>query len=211
MAQQAKPQILKVTFEGVRDIMFDRYPGDNNTQLPTEQKLYLEGDIVGLPSENILSFLTAENTQSIPKMVYDSRQYKKFTSALSYSLSIEKEFLPLTRNGKEITFNGVFDKEKGQKGGCGIYSLFAVPKLQNGVPNPKERPVVQLPWALDVDLELDSNDVINLQELLNLLRKGGKQLGLGTWRKRFGKFSVKVREICNVEIQEEILELQEVS
>ena len=42
-----------VEFVGLTDIMFNRYPGDNNTQLEAHQKLYLTPDgsqHIGLPS-----------------------------------------------------------------------------------------------------------------------------------------------------------------
>src|ERR1700737_4340519 len=45
-----------VILSGTTDIMFDRYAGDNDTQLEPWQKLYLEpGDsrVIGLPAVNI--------------------------------------------------------------------------------------------------------------------------------------------------------------
>ena len=61
-----------VTLTGFKDAMFDRYPGENSTKLEPGQKLYLsptQGDqlpIIGLPSANIMSFLSSHNTKSAP-------------------------------------------------------------------------------------------------------------------------------------------------
>jgi hypothetical protein len=56
----------KVTLVGLTDIMFDRYPGDNDTKLEPHQKFYLEpgaSRVIGLPSLNIMSFLSAPQHQ----------------------------------------------------------------------------------------------------------------------------------------------------
>jgi hypothetical protein len=68
----AKPTDLierKITLCGINDIMFDRYAGDNKTQLEPYQKLYFKpgSRVIGLPALNIISFLTAHNTNSAPK------------------------------------------------------------------------------------------------------------------------------------------------
>src|SRR5262245_25599548 len=135
----------KVKFEGLTDIMFDRYPGDNNTQLEPHQKLYLEpGDsrIIGLPSLNIMSFLSAHNTNSAPKRLRDKRQYKDIANAMLSFVSIREQFIPLIRNGKPIVL-GKFSGDKDPKSGTYIHR--AVARLDKGIPNPKVRPVVPLP------------------------------------------------------------------
>jgi hypothetical protein len=169
--------------------MFDRYPGDNNTKLPNEQKMYLDGKAVTLPSINILSLLTAENTKSITQKVY-GKTYKKVADELRSSLTIDQQLIPITRNGKALLFNGVFDTDRGGK--VGIYLDRRVARLAKGVPNPKERPTIQTPWELQVTIELDTNDEITTQELINLIRLGGRKIGLGTYRGVYGRFNVKV-------------------
>ena len=47
--------IRNITLEGERDIMFDRYPGNNDTTLPPEEKMYFakDGKTLVLPSINL--------------------------------------------------------------------------------------------------------------------------------------------------------------
>jgi hypothetical protein len=92
-----------VKLVGLVDIMFDRYPGDNNTQLEPRQKLYLEpggSRVIGLPSINIMSFLSAHNTNSAPKRLRDKRKYKDIANAMLSFVSIREQFIPLQRDGK---------------------------------------------------------------------------------------------------------------
>jgi len=81
----------RVTLVGLTDIMFDRYPGDNDTKLEPHQKLYLEpgaSRVIGLPSLNIMSFLSAHNTNSAPKRLRDKRKYKDIANAMLSFVSI---------------------------------------------------------------------------------------------------------------------------
>jgi hypothetical protein len=56
----------KVVLCGTKDVMFDRYAGDNDTKLEPHQKLYLApgsgSPVIGIPAANIMSFLSAHNT-----------------------------------------------------------------------------------------------------------------------------------------------------
>jgi hypothetical protein len=53
MASISKQITKDITLTGLTSILFDRYAGDNKTQLAPEQKLYLQGKIVTMPSMNI--------------------------------------------------------------------------------------------------------------------------------------------------------------
>src|SRR6266567_2021226 len=96
----AKPTDLitrNVKLVGLTDIMFDRYPGDNDTKLEPHQKLYLEpGDsrVIGLPALNFMSFLSAHNTNSAPKRLRDKRKYKDIANACLSFVEIGPSFLP---------------------------------------------------------------------------------------------------------------------
>ena len=97
----------KVQIRGLTDIMFDRYPGDNDTKLEPWQKLYLageEGRTICLPSANIMSFLSAQNTDSAPKRLLDSRKYKAFALACGSFVTIQQRMIPFIRDGAPITF-----------------------------------------------------------------------------------------------------------
>jgi hypothetical protein len=174
--------------------MFDRYAGDNETQLETWQKLYLGGEqgrTICLPSENIMSFLSAQNTDSAPKRLLDNRKYKKFALACGSFVTIGPEMIPFLREGQPIVF-GRFQGEKDPV--SGVYIDRRVAKLKDGIPNPKVRPVLQLPWELHFTLTLLPNKQIQEQQLMNIFTEGLLCLGLGTFRGRFGKAEVTMWE-----------------
>jgi len=108
MASISKQITKDITLTGLTSILFDRYAGDNKTQLAPEQKLYLQGKIVTMPSMNITSFLSAQNTESAPKMLLDKREYKTVASALLASTIINPSAIPFTKNGKPVVFGGSF-------------------------------------------------------------------------------------------------------
>lgn len=179
-----------VTLEGLTEIMFDRYPGDNNTKLEPHQKLYLEpGDsrVIGLPALNIMSFLSAHNTNSAPKRLRDKRKFKDLANAMLSFVSIKEQFIPLLRGGKPIIF-GRFENDRDPKSGA--YVGYHVARLDKGIPNPKVRPIVPLPWNMQFTLSIFPNREIKEPDVLNLFEEGGRAIGLGTFRGVFGKFLV---------------------
>jgi hypothetical protein len=169
-------------------IMFDRYPGDNTTKLEPHQKLYLEQGVVGIPSLNIMSFLTAHNTNSAPKRLRDKRKYKDIANAMLSFVTIRETFIPLMREGKPIVL-GKFDGDRDPLSGCWIHH--SVARLDKGVPNPKVRPVIPTPWELSFTLDLVPNREIKEVDVANLFEEGGRAIGLGTFRGVFGKFKVE--------------------
>lgn len=181
----------QVKVVGIRDIMFDRYPGDNDTKLEPWQRLYFErGDskIIGLPAINVMSSLTAHNTNSFPKRLMDSRKYKPFCNACLSFVEVGPMFIPFMRNGKPIVF-GAFDKDQDAKSGC--YVRYDVARLDKGIPNPKVRPVLPLPWELHFTLTLFPTKEIKEEQLKNIFEAGGRACGFGTFRGMFGKFVVE--------------------
>lgn len=181
----------EVTLCGTQPIMFDRYAGDNQTKLAAWQKLYLSpGDskIISIPSANIMSFLSAHNTNSAPKRLRDKRQYKDIANACLSFFEVKESLIPFTRNGKPIVF-GEFSNDVDAL--SGVYVHYAVARLDKGIPNPKVRPVLPLPWKLTFNITLYDNDEIQEQEIINLFDEGGRALGLGTFRGLFGKFIVE--------------------
>lgn len=182
----------RVTLEGTKPIMFDRYPGDNNTQLAWNQKIYLNGNVLIMPTMNIVSFLSAHNTNSAPKRLRDSRQFKKICNAILSFVDIdavEKPFdkIPFLRNGKPITV-GAFNEDEDPE--SGLFLDRRVARLDKGIPNPKERPVLPLPWSLEFDLTIRPTNEIKEAEIYNLIVEGGEAIGFGTFRGVFGKFKV---------------------
>lgn len=184
----------RVVLRGLRDVMFDRYAGDNKTKLNWNQKIYLkpETNILCLPAINIISFLSAHNTNSAPKRLRDKRQYKDICNAcLSYVAIFAPDGgsnIPFLRNGKIIE-TGKFTEDRDPV--SGIYLHRSVARLDKGIPNPKERPVLPLPWEIAFDLTIYPNKEIKEQEIKNLIEEGGMAIGLGTFRGVFGKFEIE--------------------
>ena len=172
----------QVLLTGITDIMFDRYAGDNKTQLPVEQKMYLRKKTLILPSANISSFLSAQNTPSAPKRLMDSRTYKRVAQAFLSFVSITPNDIPFLRDGKPIIFNGFDDKS--------MYVHQCVARLDKGIPNPKTRPVLMMPWSLEFTLNIFPNDEFNEGLLKDTFNRGGIAVGLGTYRGVFGKFKI---------------------
>lgn len=187
MAAITKKLTKEVTLTGLTPILFDRYAGDNKTQLAPEQKLYLKNNIVCLPAMNIISFLSAQNTESAPKMLLDKREYKTVASALLASVIIDPSNIPfLSADGKPIKFGGSFVDDVDSV--SGIRLSYHVARLDKGIPNPKVRPTLDTPWSLKFKLSVLPHPDLNEDLIENLFVDGGVRLGLGTFRKAFGKF-----------------------
>jgi len=183
-----------VRLTGIKDAMFDRYAGDNKTKLMWHQKLYMipGTSIVAMPTINIMSFLTAHNTNSAPKRLRDKREYKDICNACLSFVNIvggkqNPAYIPFLRDGEPIEV-GDFGDERDEK--SGVYLHQSVARLPLGIPNPKERPVLPLPWEIEFGLEIFPNKEIKEVEIRNLFEEGGLAIGLGTFRGVFGKFMV---------------------
>lgn len=170
--------------------MFDRSPGDNDTKLEPWQKLYLggaSGRTICLPSANIMSFLSAQNTDSAPKRLLDKRKYKDFALACASFITIGPTMIPFLRDEQPIEF-GKFEGERDPH--SGVYIDRRVARLEKGIPNPKVRPVLPMPWELEFTVTLYPNKAIQEQQLMNVFAEGMIALGLGTFRGQYGKAQV---------------------
>lgn len=178
----------RVRLKGIRDLMFDRYPGDNNTKLPVEAKMYFGKDsrTLVMPSANIHSFLSAKNTGSVSKLI-GGRGYKALADAMLSYVQIGPQEVVITREGQPIIFNGFVD---GVDKEAGLYVHYSTARLANGVPNEKERPVLSAPWEIEFDLSLFKNSTVSETLLQDAFMKGGLAIGLGTYRGVFGKFMI---------------------
>ena len=172
--------------------MFDRYAGDNKTQLAWEEKIYLVGSTLVLPTINIVSFLSSHNTNSAPKRLRDARTFKKTANACLSFVQIlgpaeTPDDIPFLRDGQPIQvgkFNATCDPLSGLK----LHR--AIARLDKGIPNPKERPLLPLPWEIEFYLRIYPNKEIKEQEIRNLFHDGGLAIGLGTFRGAYGKFEI---------------------
>ncbi len=185
----------QVRLTGIKEIMFDRYAGDNQTQLAWSQKIYLVPgtNILALPTTNIVSFLSAHNTNSAPKRLRDARKFKSICNACLSFTSISgpdehPQYLAFERNGKPITVGTFRDDVEPESG---MYLDRRVARLDKGIPNPKERPVLRMPWSIGFTLEILPNNEIKEAEIYNLFVDGGLAIGLGTFRGVYGKFVIE--------------------
>ena len=192
MAKSNGPQDIierTVTLSGFMPLMFDRYAGGNTTQLPVDAKLYYmpDGKTLCFPAGNLLSFLSAKNTTSVARLIGGKNQGKLADALLAF-VQISPACIPITREGTPITFNGFVDGRDEQ---AGLYVDQRVARLPKGIPNFKERPVVNLPWEVSFQIRLFKNDVVDETLLKEAFRKGGLAIGLGTFRGLFGKFVIE--------------------
>lgn len=178
-----------ITLKGFAPLMFDRYAGDNKTVLPPEGKMYFleDGKTLCMPALNIMSFLSAKNTTSVAKVIGGKSWSKICDATLSY-VSIQPLLIPIERDGQPIKFNGF---KNGYDDIAKIYIHRSVARLAKGIPNPKERPTLELPWSITFKLTLFKNSEIDETYLQTAFVKGGISLGLGTFRGVFGKFMVE--------------------
>jgi len=184
----------RIILNGLTPIMFDRYAGDNDTKLEPWQKMYFgeDGRTLVLPAANIMSFLSAKNTDSAPKLLLDSRKYKAFTQACASYVMIAPVRIPFTRDGQPIVFAKFGSDERCAS--SGVYIERHVARLEKGIPNPKVRPVLPMPWSLEFTLTLWPNRQIQEQQLMNVVTEGLIAIGLGTHRGQYGKAEVALWE-----------------
>jgi hypothetical protein len=189
MAQQS--QLIHVRLEGLRPLMFDRYAGDNNTKLPTADRMYLDPAArLIIPSINLFSLLAAENTKSVCRQFF-GKQGKTIALGISSYATIEPFEIPLYSHedddGKPVRIQFTGWNEQ-------ISEHTAVARLKNGIPNPKTRPVVALPWYIEFAVEYAPNPHCTLENLRQAFDWGGT-LGLGTFRPYFGRYQLTQWEV----------------
>jgi hypothetical protein len=178
MAQ--KSQVIHVRLEGLRPLMFDRYAGDNNTQLPTADLMYLDPEAhLMLPALNLFSMLAAENTKSVCRQFF-GKQSKTIALGIGSYTSIDPFDIPIHDAQGPVRFTGWNEQ---------IYQQSHVARLKNGIPNRKTRPVLSLPWHVDFTVTYIENRYCTFENLRQAFDWGGT-LGLGTFRPFFGKYEL---------------------
>ena len=100
-------------------------------------------------------------------------------------------YIPFLRNNDEIKV-GKFSEDRDDA--SGLHLMRHVARLDKGIPNPKERPALPLPWAVEFELSIFPNKEIKEQEIKNLISDGGIAIGLGTFRGVYGKFEIETWE-----------------
>lgn len=175
---------FSVKLRGITAIMFDRYAGSNEEQLPWKDKVYTsskDGKSLILPAKNLSSFLSAQNTISAPQRLCGKKWKSVAAAALSYVTILPTE-IPFTREGKPLTTEN-----------AGIFEDRSVARMKKGqltIPNPKSRPVLPLDWEMEFTISLFENKDLTDNILKQLFEIGGIAIGIGTFRGVYGKFVV---------------------
>ncbi len=172
--------VIQVQLSGARPMMFSRFPGDINTQLPAAEKMYLTASRqLIIPAINVYSMLVGENTKSVCRQFF-GRQGKTIGLGISAYTNIEPFEIPLLDDSGPIVFRGWNEQ---------ITERHDVARLKNGIPNPLRRPVLALPWRLEFEVQYQENQYCTLENLRQAFTMGGT-LGLGTFRPFFGRFQL---------------------
>lgn len=175
-------KIINVELKGLRPLMFDRYAGDNSTQLPIAEKVYLDGQgRLTIPSVNLYSLLCAENSKSVCRQFF-GKAGKTIALGIASYTTIEPFDIPiLDGNENPITWSGKFNGQ--------IYVHKSVARVKGGIPNPKERPTLALPWSICFEVRYIDNKYCTMENLRQAFSMGGT-LGLGTFRPFFGRYEL---------------------
>lgn len=172
--------MIHVQLTGLRPLMFDRYAGDNNTKLQPHEMMYLDSQQrLTMPALNLYSMLCAENTKSVCRQ-FLGKAGKTIGLGIAGYTSIEPFEIMIKDDSGPI----VFSKYNGQ-----IYVHNSVARLKGGIPNPKSRPTLALPWSLDFQVNYIDNKFCTRENLRQAFQMGGS-LGLGTFRPFFGIYEL---------------------
>jgi hypothetical protein len=171
---------IEVQLSGLRPLMFDRYAGDNNTQLPNDEKMYLDRDRrLIIPAVNLYSLLCAENTKSVCRQFF-GKNGKTIALGIASYTTIQPFDIPILKSGQPVIFSGFNDQ---------IMLHNSVARVKGGIPNPKTRPMLNLPWDLKFVMQYQDNKYCMQENLRQALSMGGT-LGLGTFRPYFGRYEL---------------------
>jgi len=175
-----KSQKISIEVSGIRPIMFDRF-ASMKTDLSPIDKCYSteEGDLF-LPAKNIMSFLTAVNTESATQRVM-GKKWKPIAKAAMSFADIQPFEIPIFYGDRRATRDDlkiVEDKAIIKKGALSI-------------PSEKSRPVLDKPWSMKFEIELFENNDLNEAMLKKIFIEGGLMIGFGTYRGLYGKFVVE--------------------
>lgn len=188
-----KVEKYKIQFIGTRPLMFDQYLG-NESKAEWHEKLYLDANNnVCFPGINLLGFLCSENSKNAVKMLH-GKKAPPITQSLSVNVRIAEQFIPIVGAEGNILTTADLAMKTGDKGQ--ITRHYAVARIKKDartmVPNPKERPVIALPWMLEFNIEFLPDTHCKASTLEEILHFGGNRCGIGTFRPFFGTFDVEM-------------------
>ena len=181
----------QIELEGLADLMFDKFIDHSSEKRPVEQKLYLnQNSELVIPAENLYAFLFGENPPGCAK-AFEGKKGKEYIRLGQGSIFISPVFIPVLHKGLPI----VIEKTIGEQ----FWTFEAAPRTKQGSLSIKQeikpRPVLKLPWSLCCEITFIESPIITETKILNWFTRGGIEIGLGTYRPRFGRFRVKRFEV----------------
>lgn len=177
-----------VTIDGLAPVLFDRFYDHSQEPRPAEQKMYYSSQNKNnliLPSENIAAFLLGEFPAGCAK-TFEKRKAKEYIQMGAQIGILPTEIPFIDDKNQPIVFKGFDDPRfmivmvggRTRKGSSSIKQ------------EAKPRPVLSLPWRLTFNISLWKNPLIDENKIRNWFEAGGFQIGLGSWRPRYGRFLV---------------------
>ena len=182
-----KIQEIAVILAGLSDIMFDRFIDHSKEKRPPEQKLYLAAEnMLVMPKDNIEALLFGDDPPGCARCLEGKAGKNYLRMGLSH-VFVKESLIPFQDEaGASLKFDGF---------GEHLWIHRGAPRTKQGSRSikqeMKERPVLRLPWNLSFHLTILENVLINENKVYNWLVAGGMQIGLGTYRPRFGRFEVR--------------------
>lgn len=184
-------QKISVELSGLSDIMFDRFIDHSKEMRPPEQKLYLsDGNKMIFPAGNLDSFLFGSKPPPGCAAKFEGKQGKNYCTMGMGHVFIDPMEIGFLSDGEPVVFN---DFNSGQ-----FYIHESSPIIGAGQSavkaEVKPRPVLRLPWSLSFVITIIKNGLIDETKIYNWFVAGGVQIGLGTYRPKFGRFAVDMWE-----------------
>lgn len=191
-----------VKFMGVKPLLFDRYPGSNQAVLEPIDKVYWsKSGFAVLPQINLYSGLAAENTKSVAKM-FHGKKAKPIGMAIQNGLGIDELEIPILRDGKKVL------RKNFEKDWEVVHHVARINKNGTAIPNPKERPMLDLPWSLEFNIRFAPSGELTWEVMQQAFQYLGI-IGIGTYRPLFGGFTVLITDDTVVETSvEELAEVK---
>ena len=177
---------IQIELEGLADLMFDRFIDHSSEKRPVEQKLYLnENSELVIPAENIYAFLFSENPAGCAK-AFEGKKGKEYIRLGQGSIFISPSHILVIHDGKPVRVKGIIGDQ--------FWVFEAAPRTKQGSLSIKQeikpRPVLKLPWGISFEITIVESPIITDTKVLNWFNKGGIEIGMGTYRPRFGRFRV---------------------
>jgi hypothetical protein len=184
---------IGVQLDSLTDVMFDRFIDYSAEKRPPEQKLYLFGkNQLVLPQDNLTDgFLCGLDPKGCA-ITFEGKQGKDYRMMASAHVMIDEAVISFLKDDHPVVFTD-FDE------GGPFWIHRGSPRVKKGSSSikqeMKERPVLRHPWALRFSISLVKNAMIDETKLFNWFMRGGMLIGIGTYRPKFGRFTVTGWEI----------------